>query len=657
MSLTGAMTSAVTGIQAQSLALGAISDNISNSQTTGYKRVDTQFSTLLTVSNAFVHEPGGVTSKPHYTNALQGTVQQTSVVTNLAVSGEGYFAVSRVAGVNGTNLPTFEADPLYTRAGDFSLDNNGYLVNGGGYFLNGWNVNPTTGQVSKNALVQIRMNQLKSDPLATSSVTYSANLPTTPAQNLNVGSVGIDGQTLTFSTAPAAPAFTAGDTITVTENGTTTTFTMAAVPVAPTDIPFVGPAGPANNATNLASVVTALNAQGFLTSVVNGNLQIIGKSASPITAASMTLASGATATPSATTLQGQILTFSTTPVAPTFTAGDTVTVTQNGVTTPFTMLGGETLAGLATTLTAAGFPSQVDANGNLQILGNSSNPVTGTSATLSATVGGIPLTASSSSATDIQFASNKVNFFDAQGAAHPIDVNWTKVAGTNDTYTVSCASSDPAITSIISTMNMPTKIVFNLQDTAAGAKAGSIKLIDGGGGAVGAPVSIPLSITLGGGTPVTQPINFNLGYFGISEQTTMFTGTDVNFISAQQDGLPPGSFRNLDIDTHGLITLNYDNGARKTSFQVPLVQFSNYDGLQGMNGNAFSTTVASGTPSVHAAGDNGTGTLVASSVEGANVDIAAEFTKLIQTQRAYEANTKVITAVNDLLQQTNNLIR
>jgi len=67
--------------------------------------------------------------------------------------------------------------------------------------------------------------------------------------------------------------------------------------------------------------------------------------------------------------------------------------------------------------------------------------------------------------------------------------------------------------------------------------------------------------------------------------------------------------------------------------------------------------VASGTPSIHSAGDNGTGTIIASSVEGADVDIAAEFTKLIQTQRAYEANTKVITTTDTLLQMTDNLIR
>jgi flagellar hook protein FlgE len=249
-----------------------------------------------------------------------------------------------------------------------------------------------------------------------------------------------------------------------------------------------------------------------------------------------------------------------------------------------------------------------------------------------------------------------VNFFDAQGAAHAVDVNWTKIAGTNDTYTLTCTSSDPAITSILPVA--PTTVVFNIVDNPiTGAKAGSIKSLNGLAGAVGSPAAIPLTVNFGGGTPTTQALNFGLGNFGMPEQTTMFTGTDVNFISAQQDGLPPGSFRNLDIDAHGLITLNFDNGARKTEFQVPLVQFSNYNGLQPQNGNAFSTTVASGTPSIHSAGDNGTGSIIASSVEGADVDIAAEFTKLIQTQRAYEANTKVITAVNDLLQQTNNLIR
>ena len=89
---------------------------------------------------------------------------------------------------------------------------------------------------------------------------------------------------------------------------------------------------------------------------------------------------------------------------------------------------------------------------------------------------------------------------------------------------------------------------------------------------------------------------------------------------------------------------------------MPLAQFANFDGLQPQSGNAYSTTVASGTPSVNSPGDNGTGAVVSSAVEGSNVDIAAEFTSLIQTQRAYEANTKVVTTVNELLQETDQLI-
>src|SRR5262249_46648841 len=188
MSLSGALTSAVTGIDAQSIALGSISDNISNSQTTGYKRVDTAFSTLLTVSNAFVHEPGGVTSRPLYTNDVQGTVESTGNVTNLAVSGTGMFAVSQALGTSSTSsLPTFAPDPLFTREGDFQIDNNGFLVNNGGYFLNGFAINQQTGAVEKNALVPIQLNELKSNPVATTKIDYSANLPTTAAQTLNTG--------------------------------------------------------------------------------------------------------------------------------------------------------------------------------------------------------------------------------------------------------------------------------------------------------------------------------------------------------------------------------------------------------------------------------------------------------------------------------------
>ena len=64
MSILGAMFTAVSGVNAQSRAIGHISDNIANSQTTGYKRVETRFETLITVSNQNLHSPGGVIASP-----------------------------------------------------------------------------------------------------------------------------------------------------------------------------------------------------------------------------------------------------------------------------------------------------------------------------------------------------------------------------------------------------------------------------------------------------------------------------------------------------------------------------------------------------------------------------------------------------------------
>ncbi len=100
MSILGAMFTAVSGVNAQSKSLGHISDNIANSQTTGYKKVDTRFETLITVSNANLHQPGGVVASPYFANSLQGNVNQTQSLTNMAISGQGFFVVSRAESQN-----------------------------------------------------------------------------------------------------------------------------------------------------------------------------------------------------------------------------------------------------------------------------------------------------------------------------------------------------------------------------------------------------------------------------------------------------------------------------------------------------------------------------------------------------------------------------
>ena len=98
----------------------------------------------------------------------------------MAIAGQGFFAVSQPTGeVN--NVPTFNPQQFYTRAGDFQLNSTGYLVNSAGEYLNGWSVDPATGIVNQNSLAPIQVTQTVFNPVPTANVTLSANLPATPA--------------------------------------------------------------------------------------------------------------------------------------------------------------------------------------------------------------------------------------------------------------------------------------------------------------------------------------------------------------------------------------------------------------------------------------------------------------------------------------------
>jgi flagellar hook protein FlgE len=180
MSLFGAMNTAISGLNAQSNAFGNISDNVANAQTIGYKRVDTSFIDYLTTSSASRNNPGSVVARPDYVNNVQGTITQSDNPLGLAIAGQGFFAVSQKTG-EANGLPTFSPQKYYTRAGDFQMDKNGYLVNSANEALDGWPVDPTTGTANQNTLAPIQVTQTVYNPVATSTVTLAANLPATPA--------------------------------------------------------------------------------------------------------------------------------------------------------------------------------------------------------------------------------------------------------------------------------------------------------------------------------------------------------------------------------------------------------------------------------------------------------------------------------------------
>ncbi|TNE36338.1 MAG: flagellar hook protein FlgE [Alphaproteobacteria bacterium] len=176
MSLTAAMFSGVSGLAAQSTAMAAIADNISNTNTVGYKGTHSIFSTLVTESATDTsYSAGGVLVHPRAQVDQQGLITASDATTHMAVAGNGFFVVntSPNPGVSGGNY-------LYTRAGTFEPDSTGLLRNAQGYYLQGWEIDPN-GNIPANqsdlaALKPVNITGLTGNAEATSTINLKANL-------------------------------------------------------------------------------------------------------------------------------------------------------------------------------------------------------------------------------------------------------------------------------------------------------------------------------------------------------------------------------------------------------------------------------------------------------------------------------------------------
>jgi flagellar hook protein FlgE len=176
MSINSAMLAGASGMRANASALAAISDNIANVNTVGFKRLRNDFTALLTSQNrATAYSAGGTISRSSAIMTEQGSTVASSVSTHLAVSGDGMFVV------RGRSDDATSRDPYYyTRAGQFTPDADGYLQNAAGYYLQGWpvdssgvvNANPT----DLNALEPIRVSGIAGGAEATARLSLSANL-------------------------------------------------------------------------------------------------------------------------------------------------------------------------------------------------------------------------------------------------------------------------------------------------------------------------------------------------------------------------------------------------------------------------------------------------------------------------------------------------
>ncbi|MGL4441892.1 MAG: flagellar hook protein FlgE [Bosea sp. (in: a-proteobacteria)] len=210
MGVFGAMTTALSGLRAQSYALENISGNIANSRTTGFKRVDTSFADLVPDTPANRELSGSVLARSAATNSVQGDISTTSIATNVALNGDGFFIVAEKQNdLNG--VPTFAQTNLYTRRGDFDFDRNGFLVNGAGYYLKGLTLDPSTGNATGSEADVIKVSNDALPPRATTQIEYRATLPATPntaAYQAANGAIGSEllGAATQFPASPATLA-------------------------------------------------------------------------------------------------------------------------------------------------------------------------------------------------------------------------------------------------------------------------------------------------------------------------------------------------------------------------------------------------------------------------------------------------------------------
>ena len=181
MSITSAMLAGAAGMRANSSTLSAISDNIANVNTVGYKRIRTDFTAQLASQNQLTtHSAGGVLANHRHLMAEQGSPVASAVATHLAIQGDGFF-VARSRSDDAT-----AADPYYyTRAGQFSPDADGYLQAVSGHYLYGWPVEDD-GSVIANptdlaALEPVQVAGVAGDAEASDALSISANLQSSQA--------------------------------------------------------------------------------------------------------------------------------------------------------------------------------------------------------------------------------------------------------------------------------------------------------------------------------------------------------------------------------------------------------------------------------------------------------------------------------------------
>ena len=238
-----------------------------------------------------------------------------------------------------------------------------------------------------------------------------------------------------------------------------------------------------------------------------------------------------------------------------------------------------------------------------------------------------------------------IEYFGNLGTSESLDITFTPTvpaSGQSNEWTMVISDSASGGTSI-----GEYTITFD-NSRGAGGTIDSVTVVSGGtyDSATG-----ELSLSVDGG-----PMTLNIGVPGEPAGLTQLSGSFAP-VAISKDGSPVGNLTSVEVDANGFINAVYDIGFTRTIYQVPLVDVPNPNGLISLDNQAYQLSAESGPFFLWEAGDGPAGEMIGFAREESATDVAGELTQLIQTQRAYSSNAKIIQTVDEMLQETTNIKR
>jgi flagellar hook protein FlgE len=247
----------------------------------------------------------------------------------------------------------------------------------------------------------------------------------------------------------------------------------------------------------------------------------------------------------------------------------------------------------------------------------------------------------------------------ASGDTLPLSIEYFGNLGTSDSLAITFTPTVPATGS-------SNAWTMQVRDSAQGnAVIGEYALVfddtRGSGGTLASvtpisggaydPVAGTIALTVAGG-----PLSMTIGRLGDPNGLTQLSDSFAPS-AITKNGSPVGNLTAVEVDEHGSVIATYDSGFTRRIYQIPVVDVPNPNGLIALDNQAYKISPTSGSFFLWDAGDGPTGAVVGYAREGSTTDVAAELTALIQTQRAYSSNAKVIQTVDEMLQETSNIKR